>query len=233
MHDLDKYQNLESYTDVYFFYPIADLLMPFFHDVMHLKPNNITTIGFIFRIIAAYMILLKKYRYGAGLYLIGYLFDSMDGRMARHYKESSLWGEAWDSVADTTSTIIVISALIYSVKGKICMFQWGLLALFIILMNIWSYTQESWAVFKKTGDYDVLKFKKDRFKNQDDIISKFYIWINEGAMGVDKLFDLTGGFKEWKDILLFTMPIIGCGNLMVLLCFIVISFDTPQCFMYK
>ena len=91
-------------------------------------------------------------------------------------------------------------------------------------MNIWTYTQESWSVFQKTGNYEVLKFKKNKFKDQNDIVSRFYIWINEGAMGVDKLFDLTGGFEKWKDMLLFIMPLIGCGNLMILFYFIIISF---------
>jgi len=223
MHELDKYQNLESYSDIYFFYPFADLLMPFFHDILKLKPNHITTIGFIFRLIATWMILMKEYVAGGTLYLIGYLFDSMDGRMARHYKEASLFGEAWDSVADTISTICVIGALIYSTKGKLKVSQWLLLLLFIILMNVWSYTQESWSTYQKTGNYDMLKFKKDKFKNETGVIPRIYIWINEGTMGIDKLFNMTGGFDKWKHILLPIMPLIGCGNLILLLVYIIIA----------
>ena len=58
--NLDKYQNLESIGDIYFFYPLADFIMPFFHDILKLKPNHITTIGFLSRLFSSYMILYKK-----------------------------------------------------------------------------------------------------------------------------------------------------------------------------
>lgn len=222
--NLDKYQNLESYSDIYIFYPIADFLIPFFHDFLKLTPNMITTIGFILRLTASYMILYKKYEIGALLYMSGYMFDSMDGRMARKYKESSLFGEAWDSVADTISTIIVIIALVLSVKGKVKTNQVILLIVFIILMNIWSYTQESWAILNKTGQYNMVNYKTDKFKDEQGLIPWLYININKGAMNIDSIFNMIGGFEKNKEFLLGIMPLIGCGNLMILFCYIIISF---------
>lgn len=222
--NLDKYQNLESYSDIYVFYPIADFFIPFFHDFLRLTPNMITTLGFILRLIAAYMIICKKYEMGAILYMTGYLFDSMDGRMARKYNETSLLGEAWDSVADTLSTIIVIISLVISVKGKVNSTQFILLVVFIILMNIWSYTQESWYVLNKTGQYNMVNFKTDKFKNEKGIIPWLYININKGAMNIDSMFNMMGGFEKNKEFLLGIMPLIGCGNLMILFCYIIISF---------
>lgn len=222
---LDKYQNLESISDLYFFYPIADFVMAFFHDILLLKPNHITTFGFIIRLFSSYMILCKKYYIAATLYLIGYLFDSMDGRMARKYHEGTLFGEAWDSVADTISTIIVITALLYVNKFNLLWWQWLLLILFIVGMNIWTYTQESWSTYQKTGNYDVLLFKKNKFKNENGIIPRTYILINDGSMGIDSLFNQTGGFEKWKSILLKTMPYIGCGNMILLLVILITSFQ--------
>jgi phosphatidylglycerophosphate synthase len=224
--NLDKYQNLESYSDIYIFYPIADLLIPFLHDFLKLTPNMITTIGFIMRLIAAYMILCKKYEISAFLYICGYLFDSMDGRMARKYKESSLFGEAWDSVADTISTIIVIIALVISVKGKVKPTQVILLVVFIILMNIWSYTQESYAILKKTGNYNMFNYKTDKFKDLRGLIPWLYIHINKGTMNIDYIFNMMGGFEKWRKLLLSIMPLIGCGNLMILFCYIILSFQS-------
>jgi phosphatidylglycerophosphate synthase len=222
--NLDKYQNLESYSDIYVFYPIADFFIPFLHDFLKLTPNMITTIGFIMRLIAAYMILCKKYEIAALLYISGYLFDSMDGRMARKYNETSLLGEAWDSVADTLSTIIVIIALVVSVKGKITSIQVILLVVFIILMNIWSYTQESWSILNKTGQYNMVNYKTDKFKDEKGIISWLYIQINKGAMNIDYIFNKMDGFERNKEFLLGIMPLIGCGNLMIFFCYIIISF---------
>ncbi len=222
--NLDKYQNLESYSDIYFFYPIADLVIPFFHDILGLTPNMITTIGFIMRLTSSYMILYKKYEIGAILYMTGYLFDSMDGRMARKYNETSLLGEAWDSVADTISTIIVIIALVVSVKGNIKPLQIILLSIFIILMNIWSYTQESWSILNKTGKYNMVNYKTDRFKDEKGFIPWLYIMINKGAMNIDSIFNMMGGFEHNKGFLLALMPLIGCGNLMILFSYIIISF---------
>ena len=223
--NLDKYQNLESIGDIYFFYPLADFIMPFFHDILKLKPNHITTIGFLSRLFSSYMILYKKFYHAALFYTFGYIFDSMDGRMARKYSEGSLFGEAWDSVADTISTIVVICILLYVNKGKLFWWQWLMLIMFIILMNIWTYTQESWSTFQKTGNYDVLSFKKDKFKNENGLIPRIYIFINEGSMGIDKLFNISGGFSSWKNILLNIMQYIGCGNLMILFGLLILSFQ--------
>jgi hypothetical protein len=222
--NLDKYQNLESYSDIYVFYPIADFFIPLLHDFLKLTPNMITTIGFILRLIAAYMIVCKKYEIGALLYMSGYMFDSMDGRMARKYKESSLFGEAWDSVADTISTIIVIIALVLSVKGKVKTIQVILLVAFIILINIWSYTQESWSILNKTGQYNIVNYKNYRFKDERGFIQWLYIQINKGAMNIDFIFNMIGGFEKNKKFLLGIMPLIGCGNLMIFFCYIIISF---------
>ncbi len=222
--NLDKYQNLESLLDVYLFYPLADLITPFFHDILKLKPNHITTLGFIFRLYSAYLILCKNYIHATGFFLLGYLFDSMDGRMARKYKEGSLFGEAWDSVSDTISTIIVIGSILYINKGKLLWWQWLMLILFILLINIWTYTQESWTTFQKTGHYDFLLHKKDKFKNEQGIIPRIYILINDGSMGIDTIFNLSGGFESWKKILLWLMPYIGCGNLIILFGLFILSF---------
>lgn len=222
--NLDKYQNLESYSDIYIFYPIVDFFIPLLHDFFKLTPNMITTIGFILRLTSAYMIVCKKYEIGTLLYMGGYMFDSMDGRMARKYKESSLFGEAWDSVADTISTIIVIIALIISVKGKVKNIQVILLFVFIILMNIWSYTQESWSVLNKTGQYNMVNYKTNRFKGERGVISWLYLQINHGAMNIDYMFNMIGGFERNKEFLLGIMPLIGCGNLMIFFCYIILSF---------
>ncbi len=222
--NLDKYQNLESISDIYFFYPLADLITPFFHDILKLKPNHITTLGFISRLYSAYLILCKKYLHATGFFLVGYLFDSMDGRMARKYNEGSLFGEAWDSVSDTISTIIVIGSLLYVNKGKLLWWQWLMLILFIVFINIWTYSQESWTTFQKVGHYDFVSFKKDKFKNESNLIPRIYILINDGSMGIDALFNLSGGFGSWKKLLLGIMPYIGCGNLIILLCLLILSF---------
>jgi hypothetical protein len=139
-----------------------------------------------------------------------------------------LFGEAWDSVADTVSTIIVIGALLFSVKGKLLWWQLVLLIMFIVLMNIWSYTQESLTTFQKTRNYNMLAFKKDKFKNEHGLIPRTYIFINEGAMGIDTFFDMTGGFPKWKYFLTSIMPYIGCGNLMILFAILILSFTIKK-----
>jgi hypothetical protein len=91
-------------------------------------------------------------------------------------------------------------------------------------MNIWTYSQESWTTFQKVGHYDFVSFKKDKFKNELSIIPRIYILINDGSMGIDALFNLSGGFVSWKKLLLGIMPYIGCGNLVILLGLLILSF---------
>ena len=89
-----------------------------------LTPNNITTISILFGILSAYCI-YKKYNFlAAGLLLISYYFDCVDGKLARKYKMVSKFGDYYDHFGDLFKIILIGIALYITASYKITGSSW-------------------------------------------------------------------------------------------------------------
>ena len=101
MNKLDKYGNdmeQESSADIYIYYPLSDFIMPYFY-YFGFKPNHITLISTLFTLfsIDCYF---NNNNFCYLFYFLGYLFDCMDGRMARKYNQGSTLGMILDLISD-------------------------------------------------------------------------------------------------------------------------------------
>jgi phosphatidylglycerophosphate synthase len=87
---------------------LAEFMCPYFKD-LNLTPNDLTTISFIFGLLAVYFLsTYKMFLFGITLY-ISYLFDCFDGHYARKYNMTTNFGDIYDHFKD----VIVIVLLIY------------------------------------------------------------------------------------------------------------------------
>ena len=94
----------------------VEKLAPVFHNY-GITPNQITTISIVFGISAAYFIYNRRFGLGALCFALAYLFDCLDGYVARKYNMVTKFGDMYDHVSDIFKIIIVLLAL-YSVNSK-------------------------------------------------------------------------------------------------------------------
>jgi len=100
----DKFDNLFIY--------IAELLSPYFYKLNY-TPNNITTLNIISLLMSVYCLLNHNYIFGSFLYLLGYLFDVLDGFYARTYKMETAFGDKYDHYTDYIFYIIITYILFF------------------------------------------------------------------------------------------------------------------------
>ena len=85
-----------------------------FHEVLHLTPNGITTIAFALQLVALWMLVKGHGRVAGALWLLGYMFDCMDGYMARTYKLTSKFGDLYDHATDLITLLRLLCILAYN-----------------------------------------------------------------------------------------------------------------------
>ena len=103
--------------DKFIIYPITELLVKPAH-FLGLKPNYITTITLVIRIISLYLFYNKKNLYLAfSLYFISWFTDALDGSVARKYNLGTKFGEYYDMLVDVSTTISLFIVL-YTVYYK-------------------------------------------------------------------------------------------------------------------
>jgi phosphatidylglycerophosphate synthase len=87
---------------------LSEPLYPYFKQ-LNFTPNTITSLSFIFGLLAVYFLIHNKINYFAVSFLVSYIFDCMDGAYARKYKMTTQFGDLYDHATD----LIVGFALIY------------------------------------------------------------------------------------------------------------------------
>jgi len=93
---------------------ISVKLSPIFYQY-GLTPNNITTISLVFGLLAVYALTRQSasgvFWFGVW-YLIGFVFDCMDGYYARRYRMTSKFGDWYDHLKDTLLYIAICYVLV-------------------------------------------------------------------------------------------------------------------------
>jgi phosphatidylglycerophosphate synthase len=79
---------------------------------MGLTPNHITYLSTFCTLLSVYYVSIKEYKYAACAYFIGYLFDCIDGRMARKYSMGTDIGMVLDCTSDNITNGILFAYLL-------------------------------------------------------------------------------------------------------------------------
>tara|TARA_Y100000310_G_scaffold239808_1_gene243538 strand:- start:728 stop:1384 length:657 start_codon:yes stop_codon:yes gene_type:complete len=105
-----------------------------------LKPKHVTTFSLIYSLFAALLFAFGEYPYlimGAILYQIGFIFDNVDGDLARLRGVHSEFGTWWDDVDDRireVATFLGLAIGLYRINGDISTIIIGFIAITNILM---------------------------------------------------------------------------------------------------
>jgi len=164
----------ESWSDNNLFFPIATRLIDPLKK-LGLTPNMVTYFSNIFTFLSIYYFNLDNRIYASISYLIGYLLDCVDGKMARKYNMTSNFGMALDLVSNNVSNSILLSFLIqkYGVNN-----YYILLLIVMSSMSSISYgLNEAIDSHGKTGDDNFLEKKQKELQNEKDILYDLYLLI--------------------------------------------------------
>jgi len=77
-----------------------------------IHPNVLTFLGLVINIIAAYMLAVGQFRWGAVVVICAGLFDMVDGRVARETNRVTRFGGFFDSVLDRYSDCALLVGLL-------------------------------------------------------------------------------------------------------------------------
>lgn len=189
---LDKYGNdleQECMSDIYIFFPLSDLIMEPMHK-MGLTPNQITIMSTLLTITSTCLYYNGLYNKATISYLLGYLMDSLDGRMARNYNQGSLLGMMLDSTSDVITNIPIIviffiktmKAIKYGIHVKRSVFLFVLFLVFTFIFGIVFGINEAIDSFDKTKDDNFYKYKKELLLKENiepTHLSNVYLYITE------------------------------------------------------
>ncbi|MRR06919.1 MAG: CDP-alcohol phosphatidyltransferase family protein [Deltaproteobacteria bacterium] len=116
LFDVEKVLQKKSWWAIIFILPLARRLSLFFINRTNITPNAITLFAFLFVPIAAFFYLTGTYAglvLGALFFEINYLFDCMDGTVARVKGMSSPVGGYLDAMLDRVRILLLCLALGY------------------------------------------------------------------------------------------------------------------------
>lgn len=116
LSDIEKVLQRKSWWAICFILPIARRLSLFIVNNTSIKPTTITVGSFLFVLLAAYCYAQGTYGYcllGALFFEINYLFDCVDGTVARVKKMSSPLGAYLDYSLDRVRVVLLACCLAY------------------------------------------------------------------------------------------------------------------------
>ena len=174
----------EPISDLYIYFPISDFLNEIFHK-FGFKPNHITILSTISTIYSVYCFSKRK-KSCFFFYFLGYLFDSMDGRMARKYNQGSTLGMILDLVTDNFATLPLIFLFICDVfkkstkdrKRKVLLLI--LLIIFTYMLALTYGTNEAIISYVNTKSDNFYKYKEKIIQNSeynDTFLGKIFMKI--------------------------------------------------------
>ncbi len=115
LSDVENTLVLKTWHASFFVLPAAKELILFFSNNRILTPCQITFVALIFRLLAAFLFLCGNsylsMAAGGILYYMAYLFDCVDGSVARLTGQTSEFGRYFDHVSDLAGDLLVLFAL--------------------------------------------------------------------------------------------------------------------------
>jgi phosphatidylglycerophosphate synthase len=221
----DKYGDdilYESWADNNIFFPIANKLVTPMKEV-GLTPNMVTLIGTFCRLLSIYYISIDEYHHAAIAYFVGYIFDCVDGKLARKYNMSSKEGMVLDLTADNITNFMLVAFLVY----KFGPLQWFVIVI-VIMTYILSFSygmNEAIASQKATNNDNFLARRLTQIGKTNSILDNIFLIITGMTYSSYKrLFPTYDETKinKWLPI----MKEFGPGNYNLLVTFIIFNLGT-------
>lgn len=123
-------KNFIKYTDFlafYFYQKIAYIFLLLIKKYSFVTPNKITFLALVFGVFSAYFIIADKLFLAFCLLQLSFVFDCLDGQLARYKNMSSELGMWFDNIVDRIVENIVLIAIVF----KYNMFEIGIVTVFI------------------------------------------------------------------------------------------------------
>lgn len=210
----------ESWGDNYVFNPIAKLLIDPMRNI-GLTPNHITYMSSTFTMLSIYYLYINEVHFACIAYFLGYLFDCIDGRMARLYNMGSKFGMALDLVSDNLTNFALIS-YITATKGY---YNWYIiLIVFMSYMISLSYgLNEAIASHKAVGHDNFYNRRKEELLVESGILYDLFLFITKGSYRVYKF--IFGEYDQEKlEKWLKILKHFGPGNYALFMIFIILNY---------
>lgn len=137
MHKIPS--RLENPIDNIIYY-IIEYIAPTFYS-LGFTPNMITTLGNICTLIFIYFFMKRDFILSAIFFFFSYVFDCLDGYIARSYNMVSEFGDYYDHISDGMKTI-AFTILLIKMNKKLSMLYLPILLLLFILMCFHLANQE-------------------------------------------------------------------------------------------
>jgi phosphatidylglycerophosphate synthase len=157
----DKYGDdelFESWSDNNIFIPIAKQLVDPVYN-LGMTPNMVTVTSTFFTMYSIYLLHQEERIYASLSYLLGYLLDCVDGRLARKYSMSSDIGMALDCVSDNVSNFILFGYILLTRP-----FNQKTIIFMILIIYMLYMLSISYGINEAIASYDVTK--DDNFYNR-------------------------------------------------------------------
>jgi len=174
-----KYGNddlYESPIDTHLFHPLGLFLVDPLRN-LGLNPNQVTALSAVSACLSCYYYFNNKTKEAILCYLLSYIFDCVDGRMARKYNMGSKLGAALDLTSDVFVTFILILTIYVKKKDKLETIHYLGFAVVILGLSLCHGLTEALANYKKYGHDNFYKSKKEEYRNEKSIIFDFYLSI--------------------------------------------------------
>jgi hypothetical protein len=206
----------ESFTDVNIFFPISDILVTPFRK-LGLTPNGVTLLSAIIRLYSIFLLSINQIEYACVFLIVGYLFDCVDGNMARKYNMGSKYGMTLDLVSDV---FVLSSILLYILYDK--GFNWQVSGIIIIgyLAGICCGINDAITLYNTSKTDNFYAQKQEELKNESYLLADLYLYIMKGEYNNYKLLFPTydhNTLHKWIRIL----KEFGPGNAMCIFAYLV------------
>ena len=184
MTKIDKYDNSieqESISDIEIFIPISDTLIPYIY-YCKITPNQITILSTLSTLFSVYLFFYNNYLC-LFYYFLGYLLDTIDGRLARKYNMVSILGMILDLVSDNISNIpLLIVFFMKSMFSYLKFFLFLLVIIFLSLFNISFAINETISCYNKKKNENFYLIKKEIISKSEfnnTYIGNIFLLINK------------------------------------------------------
>ena len=177
-------ENFEPFLDNNLFFPIANVLVEPLHK-LGMTPNMVTVTSTFMTMLTIYFLHIDNKGLAVSSYLLGYILDCVDGKMARRYNQGSSFGMVLDNTSDTLSNFVLLMYILY--KYKLTHNNVYLLFLLFIIIIIFSVSyslNEAILSYNKNNDDNFYKYKYDelngKWKNKsEELLFKYYLTYHE------------------------------------------------------
>lgn len=155
----------------------SDKLVPFLKKNGH-TPNMITTYSFVCGLVSLYFLWYSQIEYFIIFYSMGYIFDCIDGHMARKYNIVTKFGDLYDHLTDYIIGIGIVYILIVKYSDKITINHIiGILILILLMQRHIGCQQKFYTENRKTDDNvieSITSLSKFCRKNEDMRWTRFF-----------------------------------------------------------